>query len=534
MKCAVGYDPTDIWGRVDCALNTLIGSIFNPKLLLAGLLGFFVCAFISGSFGLFIALIGFAIIFVLIFALLRATYVTITAYVALALMAIISPIFITCILFGTTRAYFEKWLKLTMSFILQPIFLFAYLAMMLAAFDTVIYDGKYSVYRAIVSPLDIGVYPAPLNAFPPIDPVKNPDGDFLIGDWLFSEGIYHKSEGPAMGVGTNPRRDPVLTDRPTGIGGSAGARELPDTEFNQKNVAGIGLNVLNNFESIGEPLLYPRIHGTASGNHTLTNNVLAEGQAHLNITNTSSSDVQTLKEGDVISVQNVYSVDPVTKINTGKLQQFVVRQDIKSVGGVYNYVKISPAIYITGSRQNVTVIPTSAYPTAGLSVYFIGFQYTSVDVYKVDLPIERISWQDLALQRLCNDPINDPACTAATKKEEICREHCYNLPTFPIGPLPATCDPTERSQCSADDEKAYEIKIYDIMIEYLIQLLLSLLIAFLTMYLFYLMLDMLPFIGAGMSEGLPAFGKGGMAMPGNKLIDNMKAGMQKLSGGGGK
>ncbi len=249
IKCAATLNQADVWGRVDCALNTLIGGIFDPSLLLAGLFGFFVCAFISGTFGLFVALIGFACIATLVFALLRATYVTISAYVALALMAIISPIFITCVLFSVTRAYFDKWLKLTIGFMLQPMFLFAYLSMMLAAFDTVVYDGPYSIYRALV-PANVIGSSGSFRAYPARNPVTNPDGEFLIGAWLFDSGVYQEADGPAMGVGTNPRLDAHIASQNIGIGGTMGERASSTDEFKEKNAAGIVMNVLDNFKSI--------------------------------------------------------------------------------------------------------------------------------------------------------------------------------------------------------------------------------------------------------------------------------------------
>lgn len=377
MKCAVGYVPTDIWGRVDCALNTLVGGIFNPAMLMAGLLGFFVCALISGTFGLFIALAGFAIIFVLIFALLRACYITITAYVALALMAIISPIFITMILFGATRGYFEKWVKLVIGFVLQPIFLFAYLAMMLAAFDTVIYDGKYSVYRALVPDNVIGVYPNALRSFPPANIATNPSGDFLMGQWMFDNGIYREAEAASVGVGTNPRIQAHIASTNVGVLGGIGGQNLSSDDFERQDTGGILLNVLDNFKAI--------------------------------------------------------------------------------------------------------------------------------NVYKVDIPVKRISWQQLAL--LYNH----------TTQLDVLNSICTNDP------------------CTDAELKMYKATLKNITINYLIQLLLSLLIAFLTMYIFYLMLDMLPFIGSGMTENSRgiSFGKGGGSMPGNKLFDQMKESMGKLIGSGG-
>lgn len=384
MKCAATLNAADMWGRVDCAMNTLLGSIFNPTLLLAGLLGFFVCAFISGTFGLFIAFAGFAIIFILVTAILRATYITITAYVALALSAIISPIFITAILFNVTRAYFEKWLKLTMGFILQPMFLFAYLAMMLAAFDTVVYDGRYSIYRAIASPAAIGVYPAPLKPYPPQNPTTNPYGDFQIGNWLYDLGVYHETEVTSFGVGTNPRADTSLEDTDTGMGGSTGSRPVPSNDFGEKDAAGIPINALNQLMPLG--------------------------------------------------------------------------------------------------------------------------------LFKVDFPIHRISWLELSLLHLCTTQ----GCTAQSKNQQIKIDICGGL------------------VCNQDDQKTYDARIYNIMIEYLVNLILALLIAFLTLYIFYLMLDKMPFIGAGMGggpKGMPNLGN--MQSKANKLFDKMKAGAAKMMGGAG-
>ena len=398
MKCAQAYAVTDIWGRVDCALNALIGGIFNPSMLLAGLLGFLVCAFVSGAFGLFIALAGFGIIALLLQAVLRATYIAATAYVALAVMALISPIFITMILFGTTRGYFEKWVKLLISFVLQPIFLLAYLAMMLAAFDTVVYDGKYSIYRAIVPANDIGYYPAPLASYPPRNPQTNPDGEFLIGQWLWDEGLYRQASGSTIGVNANPRVANAVQATNIGIGGAVAGEDQPSASYRREDAAGIMMNALDNFQ--------PR------------------------------------------------------------------------------------------------------------------------NMFKVNIPIAQITWQYLSLLHLCTTP----GCNAVSKRDDICRNYCSTPP-----PSPAMCNPYDRAQCTESEEDAFKSRIYSIKVNFLVQLLLALLIAFVTLYLFYLMLDRLPFIGSGMSGGdkHESMSFGGMKMPGNKLFDKMKAGMGKLAGGGG-
>lgn len=64
-----------------------------------------------------------------------------------------------------------------------------------------------------------------------------------------------------------------------------------------------------------------------------------------------------LKQGDVIEIAGVYSVNPETKQSTGALQQFVVTADVASDASGNATVVISPAIIAGGAYQNVTARP---------------------------------------------------------------------------------------------------------------------------------------------------------------------------------
>lgn len=142
-------DPLAIWDRVDCLLDLILGGVIGSSTVFYGLSGFLLASFISDSAGWLIAMLGLYMIVELLFAVFRAVYIFILAYFAIAIMALAAPMFVPLILFKSTRAYFEKWAKLTIGFILQPIFLFTYLAMLLAAFDTVVYSGPSSLFRAV-------------------------------------------------------------------------------------------------------------------------------------------------------------------------------------------------------------------------------------------------------------------------------------------------------------------------------------------------------------------------------------------------
>jgi hypothetical protein len=64
-----------------------------------------------------------------------------------------------------------------------------------------------------------------------------------------------------------------------------------------------------------------------------------------------------LKQGDVITIADVYSVNPETKQSTGVLQGFVVTADVASDGSGNATVIVSPAIIAGGAYQNVTARP---------------------------------------------------------------------------------------------------------------------------------------------------------------------------------
>jgi hypothetical protein len=64
-----------------------------------------------------------------------------------------------------------------------------------------------------------------------------------------------------------------------------------------------------------------------------------------------------LKQGDVITIAGVNTVNPETKADTGVLQNFVVTADVASDASGNATIVISPAIIAGGAFQNVTARP---------------------------------------------------------------------------------------------------------------------------------------------------------------------------------
>lgn len=148
--CYVRSDPVYlVWQSIDCALESLVGGLLAPWTIMGGITGFLIAALFSQSVGIFVAVLGVLMIVQFIMAILRAMYIFIGAYIGVSILAAVSPIFIPLILFKATKAYFEKWLKLILGFMLQPVFLFVYLAMLLVAYQSIMYTGPMSVYRAV-------------------------------------------------------------------------------------------------------------------------------------------------------------------------------------------------------------------------------------------------------------------------------------------------------------------------------------------------------------------------------------------------
>lgn len=198
-----------IWYSIDCALDAIIGRVLPGTSVAAGIAGFFLAAALSTTAGIFVGFMGFFLIVDLLFAIFRAVYIFIMAYMAVAVMAIVAPIFLPMLLFSVTRGYFEKWLKLTLGFVLQPVFLFAYLAMLLAALDAVIFSpsNPMSLYSTLAGGRSTSTFHTNQN-------------EFRIGWWLQSEAYGRSSVGKyAVNVNTRHATPFDMEELETGVAG---------------------------------------------------------------------------------------------------------------------------------------------------------------------------------------------------------------------------------------------------------------------------------------------------------------------------
>ncbi len=159
------------WLAMDCMIDSVIGikvesaggikttalsdvKAYNENLsdddqgLSRGLLYLFFSSWQSSVLGVIVAVLGFIFLWGMITMIIKALFIYISGYLGLAVMVIVSPLLIPLVLFQSTKVYFDKWVKLLISFALQPIIILVFVALTIAAVDLATFSGKYSVmYR---------------------------------------------------------------------------------------------------------------------------------------------------------------------------------------------------------------------------------------------------------------------------------------------------------------------------------------------------------------------------------------------------
>jgi hypothetical protein len=123
--------------------------------------------------------------------------------------------------------------------------------------------------------------------------------------------------------------------------------------------------------------------GTRSATASLTISGTTSTQGATTVSIAGDTGSATLKQGDIFTIANVYSVNPQTRQSTGSLQQFVVTADATASSGTWASVSISPAIY-TSTNALATV---DSFPQNSAAVTVLGAastQYAQNLVYQKD------------------------------------------------------------------------------------------------------------------------------------------------------
>lgn len=90
----------------------------------------------------------------------------------------------------------------------------------------------------------------------------------------------------------------------------------------------------------------------------------------------TNSTSKVLRAGDVISIANVYAVNPQNRQSTGQLAQFVVMADVDSGASTGPAtITLDRAIWSTGAYQNVTALPAD---NAAITVFGSATAYAGI------------------------------------------------------------------------------------------------------------------------------------------------------------
>lgn len=160
------------WVAMDCLIDTVFGirmptqagnvnnfvqagggqEWFNKNLegqgMQRGMLHFFFSGMKTSVVGLMLGILGFIFMWGLITMIIKALMTYIAGYIGITFMMIISPLFMPLMLFRETKQYFDKWVKLVISFALQPVLILLFISLSIAGVDLALYSGDYSVaYR---------------------------------------------------------------------------------------------------------------------------------------------------------------------------------------------------------------------------------------------------------------------------------------------------------------------------------------------------------------------------------------------------
>ncbi len=145
------------------------------------------------------------------------------------------------------------------------------------------------------------------------------------------------------------------------------------------------------FESQNMP-----VHTTGAWAGTLLVNAANQTGASIICDGASNSITGLAKKNDVVQFAGVYGVNPVTKLSTGELQDFVLTADVDSDGSGNFTLPINPPIVLTGKDQTVTASPAD---DAAITVWGTA---TVANVASKTSP-QCLGWQKDAITLACVD-----------------------------------------------------------------------------------------------------------------------------------
>ena len=138
-----GKEYLAMWDTLDCKIARYLG--FGPEVSAANIASLILAGFLTGPIGIYFALSVMFFGFFFIVATIRALHIFLSSCMSIIIFVFISPIIIPTLLFEKTKNIFTGWLTQLIGFCIQPMLLFAYIAIFIMVLDkTVIGSATFS------------------------------------------------------------------------------------------------------------------------------------------------------------------------------------------------------------------------------------------------------------------------------------------------------------------------------------------------------------------------------------------------------
>lgn len=128
-----GKEYLAIWDTLDCKIARYLG--YGPQVSVANIAKLILAGWLTGPIGIYfsVALLFFG--FCLIALTIKSIHIFVGSTTAIIILIFVSPITITAMMFKKTESIFKNWLKQIVGFSLQPMILFAFIAIFISIFD---------------------------------------------------------------------------------------------------------------------------------------------------------------------------------------------------------------------------------------------------------------------------------------------------------------------------------------------------------------------------------------------------------------
>lgn len=148
-RYSAGYGYLALWDTLDCRISNYLGLDALADFMSAGSSGnpsfnslsfsvppwvfLIIPAAISGNMTLVGLVLAFP--FLVLSVASYMVYAFIVCMISITILSVLAPLIIPMVLFEYTRSYFDSWMKLVISFVLQPMIVCVFMTTMFAVFD---------------------------------------------------------------------------------------------------------------------------------------------------------------------------------------------------------------------------------------------------------------------------------------------------------------------------------------------------------------------------------------------------------------